>query len=916
MAQMETTRDGTIEDGKIKLSTALWDTELEMPPRQDASEADQRDVNTPDKWIHRHPAMLRNTGAHPFNSEPPLKHLQEAGWITPPSLYVVRNHGAVPQLSWSEHRLKITGVPKPVDLNMDQLSSGEWGTIVSIPVTFICAGNRRKEQNLTKKTVGFDWGAGAVGNSVWTGVRLCDLLAAVGITCASKEHRYVHFEGPLGELPQGKTGSYGTSIDIGWALDRERDVLLAFKQNGELLTPDHGFPLRTLLPGCIGGRMIKWLTSMWVSDQPSENHYHYFDNRVLPPHVDADLAYAEGWWYKPEYIINHININSAMFEPRHNSFVKLDAPPKTVKVSGYAYTGGGQKIIHAEMSLDSGKSWEITELTRPEDEIAAARGTDKYWCWAWWETEVDIDRLASSEEICCRAFDSNQNTQPVQLTWTVMGMLNNPIYRIKIHRERGMLWFEHPTQGSMPGGWMTEDAGKFNDSFAVPATPGKTGVPPLRPVAAVWRGASAGTQAAKLTQAGKLVTSTEKWLTEGITMEEVKKHDSDKSCWFVVKGQVYDGTPYLEEHPGGASSMLLAAGIDASEDFEAVHSSRAWDMLKDYYIGPLRSTGNGSRGSFLAFLPGLFPWMSRSVLGLFSGFLSGFLRLLAAPVRALAGPAPFLDPRKTQQLCLSEKIVVNHDTRIFRFALPSASMQLGLPTGLHMTLKAKVDGKPVMRAYTPMTDDSTLGHVDLLVKVYFKGVHPNFPEGGKMSQHLDSMKIGDCIDVKGPIGEFVYKGKGHYTMHGKPRFCTEVSMIAGGTGLTPCYQVLSAILRDPKDTTKVRLLYANRTPDDILARETLEELAAKHPHRFGLTFTVDKVSDLAEANVSPSAEKGQGKQWKGFVGFVNEDMTRASLFTAAENRICVMCGPPVMLDKACRPALKAMGFSDENIFCF
>ncbi|CAK9065454.1 Nitrate reductase [NADH] (NR), partial [Durusdinium trenchii] len=320
--------------------------------------------------------MLRNTGAHPFNSEPPLKRLQEAGWITPPSLYVVRNHGAVPQLSWSEHQLQISGVPKPVNLSMEQIASGEWGTIVSIPVTFICAGNRRKEQNMTKKTVGFDWGAGAVGNSVWTGVRLCDLLAAVGITRPSKEHRFVHFEGPLGELPQGKTGSYGTSIDLGWALDRERDVLLAFKQNGELLTPDHGFPLRTLLPGCIGGRMIKWLSSMWVSDKPSENHYHYFDNRVLPPHVDADLAYAEGWWYKPEYIINHMNINSAMFEPRHNSFVKEVSLPKTLKVSGYAYTGGGHKIIRAEISLDSGKSWEITELSRPEDEIAEARGTD------------------------------------------------------------------------------------------------------------------------------------------------------------------------------------------------------------------------------------------------------------------------------------------------------------------------------------------------------------------------------------------------------------------------------------------------------------------------------------------------------------------------------------------------------------
>ena len=288
-----------------------------------------------------------------------------------------------------------------------------------------------------------------------------------------------------------------------------------------------------------------------------------------------------------------------MFEPRHNSFVKEVSFPKTLKVSGYAYTGGGHKIIRAEISLDSGKSWEITELSRPEDEIAEARGTDKHWCWAWWETEVDMSRLldSSCEEICCRAWDSNQNCQPVQLTWTVMGMLNNPIYRIKIHRENNMLWFEHPTQGSMPGGWMTDQAGQFNENFAVEATPGKSGVAPLRPVAAVWKGAKIDSVSAaspssqdafKTTKAGKLVQSTDEWLS-GISMEEVKKHDNETSCWFVVKGNVYDGTPYLQDHPGGASSILLAGGLEATEDFEAVHSTRAWEMLKDYYIGPLKS---------------------------------------------------------------------------------------------------------------------------------------------------------------------------------------------------------------------------------------------------------------------------------------------------------------------------------------
>ncbi|CAE7258498.1 NITA [Symbiodinium microadriaticum] len=184
-----------------------------------------------------------------------------------------------------------------------------------------------------------------------------------------------------------------------------------------------------------------------------------------------------------------------------------------------------------------------------------------------------------------------------------------------------------------------------------------------------------------------------------------------------------------------------------------------------------------------------------------------------------------------------------------------------------------------------------------------------------MSQHLDSMKIGDSIDVKGPIGEFVYKGKGQCLVNGKPRFVTEMSMIAGGTGITPCYQVLAAVLRDPEDKTMVRLLFANKTPDDILARDVLEELAAKHPDRFVLSFTVDKVPS-ADENVSPSDEKNYTSAWKGHVGFVTPAMTKACLFPASEDTVCLMCGPPVMLEKACIPALQSMGYVNSNIFSF
>jgi len=880
MSFAEKTRDGVMDrDGVIQLSTDLAETNLKMPPRQDGTVVDARDADTPDAWVKRHKDMVRLTGRHPFNSEPPLKSLQEAGWITPPSLHVVRNHGAVPKFSWEDHKLHISGVPRPCSLSMEEIASGNVAPLVSIPVSFICAGNRRKEQNMTKKTIGFNWGCAAVGNSIWTGVRLCDVLAHCGITKVSNQHRFVCFEGPEGELPQGKTGSYGTSIDMGWALDRERDVLLAFKQNGELLAPDHGFPIRTLLPGCIGGRMIKWLCKMWVAAEPSDNHYHFFDNRVLPPHVDAELATKEGWWYKPDYIINHININSAMFEPRHNSVFAVSGPKsaKTMKVCGYAYVGGGLKIIRAEISLDEGKSWEITDLTRPEDEIAAARGTDKHWCWSWWETEIDAARLLQCKEIRCRACDSNQNMQPAELTWNVMGMMNNCLFRIKVHPRKdeggnSTVWFEHPTMpGNETGGWMTEDAGVFDPAIASEAAPGPKGVSPSRPVAAIWTGkkkaAVALPPAAKTDEAGKLVKAKPEWLKDGISPQEVQQNNNDKSAWIVVKDRVYDCTPYLADHPGGASSILISAGMEATEDFEAVHSKKAWSMLEDYYIGKLKAP------------------MSTVMA-----------------IEEDEDENTFLRVTKVQKLPLIEKIVVSHDTRIFRFGLPRPDMRLGLPTGQHMFLRAKINEETVMRPYTPATDDATLGHVDLLIKVYFKNVHPRFPDGGKMGQHLESMAIGDTIDVKGPLGEFHYLGSGSYTYNDKPRTTKRINMFAGGTGLTPCFQVANAILRDPEDPTEVALLYANQTPSDILLRETLEKLAADHPKRFKLFFTVDRVPD--------------GMEWNHYTGFMNEEMIKNSLYAADEGTLNIMCGPPAMEKFAVRPNLEKLGHQAENMLAF
>lgn len=99
---------------------------------------------------------------------------------------------------------------------------------------------------------------------------------------------------------------------------------------------------------------------------------------------------------------------------------------------------------------------------------------------------------------------------------------------------------------------------------------------------------------------------------------------------------------------------------------------------------------------------------------------------------------------------------------------------------------------------------------------------------GKMSQYLDTLKIGDTIDVKGPVGHVSYLGHSKYSLDGEERTAKRINLIAGGTGITPCYQIIKAVSKLADDDTEVALLYANQTPDDVLLREELDALAAAH----------------------------------------------------------------------------------------
>jgi DMSO/TMAO reductase YedYZ molybdopterin-dependent catalytic subunit len=136
----------------------------------------------------------------------------ECGAITPAPLHFVRNHGAVPKLDWDTHRVKLCGdVGKGASISMKQLVKMP---AVTLPVLLVCAGNRRKEQNMRRQTIGFSWGAAGLSNTLWTGVPLHVLLRRAGVTEVTATRRFVCFSGPEGELPKGSDGSYATSIPL------------------------------------------------------------------------------------------------------------------------------------------------------------------------------------------------------------------------------------------------------------------------------------------------------------------------------------------------------------------------------------------------------------------------------------------------------------------------------------------------------------------------------------------------------------------------------------------------------------------------------------------------------------------------------------------------------------------------------
>lgn len=249
---------------------------------------------------------------------------------------------------------------------------------------------------------------------------------------------------------------------------------------------------------------------------------------------------------------------------------------------------------------------------------------------------------------------------------------------------------------------------------------------------------------------------------------------------------------------------------------------------------------------------------------------------------------------------LLKREVISDDTRTYTFQLPGDKAALGLGTCQHVQVGFHMLDRMLIRSYTPtrpllppngntnsgadaLRDGD--GTFDLTVKTYFPD---DTQPGGALSNILDCMPLGEEVEIRGPTGEIVYTGNGKFSIEGKERIFKNVSLVLGGSGITPGYSLIARILLNPNDKTHIRVIDANNSEADILLRDSLDEFERNADGQLVTTHVLSKPSD----------------EWKGKRGYIDADIIREGLFEPDEDSVVFLCGPPAMIQKAALPALR------------
>lgn len=404
-----------------------------------------------------------------------------------------------------------------------------------------------------------------------------------------------------------------------------------------------------------------------------------------------------------------------------------------------------------------------------------------------------------------------------------------------------------------------------------------------------------------------------------ITAEELAKHTSREDCWMAIHDRVYDLTTFMPTHPGSMEVMTEYAGNIADLGFDMVHDEGVLSssLKPDSFMGILAGSATESKlqaGEKLS-----LPWASPAPTA-------------SSTERADAPVASFLRPQP-QAVKLVSREELSPSVVHLRFELlPDTTADLGLRPGKHLRIHAPAsdDEVAVERKFTPavlLRGDgeglaSTTEHVgafDLIVRVFAAGDSPDFPEGGRVSQHIGrQLAIGDTIPVSGPFGLHEYVGGGTFETGPaegqRARLSAKrVGLLAGSTGLPPLVAVVAAALADPSDSTSFSLLSHTPSEETILMRSTLDFLARAHPARLKLWHAVDAVDDE--------------KAWPYSTGELTEALLAEHLppprpsdddggGASEEPPLILMCGPDAPLVQLWQQHLDKLGFAPERRLVF
>ncbi|MGZ5044734.1 MAG: molybdopterin-dependent oxidoreductase, partial [Methylobacter sp.] len=350
-------------------------------------------------------ALIKQT-YRPPNYETPINYFDAP--FTPNNRFFVRYHNAViPEVKISEWRLRIGGdaIHTPLELSIDQLRKDF--EQVEIPALCLCSGNRRGA--FQPPVPGLQWGSGAMGNALWRGVRLKDVLAGAGIDKSALEVSLAGADS--GALPT--TPNFVKSLPLAKALDE--NTLIAFEMNGEPLPHWNGFPARLIVPGWTATYWIKHLTALNIIPKPFDGFWMKTAYRIPKD------RFPSGQFSSQETETN-MPITEMLVNSLITNMVGGQTLPKSkpIEIKGVAWDGG-HGIARVEVSTDGGSSWHQAVLKRDHGRFS----------WRQWHLDFE-PKHPGQYQIMARATSRSGASQPLEPIPNPSGYHHNAVQKITV----------------------------------------------------------------------------------------------------------------------------------------------------------------------------------------------------------------------------------------------------------------------------------------------------------------------------------------------------------------------------------------------------------------------------------------------------------------------------------------------------